>query len=280
MSRDEQVHGTGIDHVGSDSPPDDSITALGLLVGALRDIRSRPSLAVPFLVTSVVLAACNVVRLRDPVATQVATVARMGLAHFVVLLYPGDSSLVTRPIGAILGLRLPIMAEVAAVWLVTQIAIATAVVALVTRSDGDSISVRSVASLVVFQCCLSGLVWAVGAIAAMLGFVALLVGVLLVAFISARLFAVPVLLVRGSSMGTAIRRSYDSVAGNTLSVVVFAGIIGTLQYWVGSVPMLDSLASYGGPELHVALGTVLGVSIFAPLGVLGAIRVAVIATDE
>ncbi|MGA9400424.1 hypothetical protein [Haladaptatus sp.] len=177
MSRDEQVHGTEIDRVGSDSPPDDSITALGLLVGALRDIRSRPSLAVPFLVTSIVLAACNIVRLRDPVVTQVATVARAGLAHFVVLLYPGDTSLVTRPIGAILGLRLPIMAEVAAVWLVTQIAIATAVVALVTRSDGDSVSVRSVASLVVFQCCLSGLVWAVGA---MLGFVVLLVGVLLV----------------------------------------------------------------------------------------------------
>ncbi|MCO8246564.1 hypothetical protein [Haladaptatus sp. AB643] len=134
MSRDKRIRGSEIDRVGSDSPPDDSITAFGLLVGVLRDIRSRPSLAVPFLVTSIVLAACNVARLRDPVATQVATVARTGLAHFVVLLYPGDSSLVTRPVGAILGLRLPIMAEVAAIWIVTQIAIATAVAALVTRS--------------------------------------------------------------------------------------------------------------------------------------------------
>ncbi|EFW90874.1 hypothetical protein ZOD2009_17048 [Haladaptatus paucihalophilus DX253] len=276
MSENDRISGAGVNRIGS--PSDEDISAFGLLEGSVRDLRTRPSLALPFLLIGIVLAALNLVRLRDSVPVQLETIGRYGVAHLTVLSHPGSVQLVTRPVGAVFGLRLLPVAGIAAVWLASLTATAAAVTAVVALVDGDSVSPRDVASVTAYLAGLLAVLSLVAATGAAFGFVGKLAAFLAFVFVSVRLFPAPVLVARGASIRNAVRRSSAAVSGHGVSVLGFSVLVGTFQFWLGSLPLLDAPST--SLSLRVALGTFLAVAVFAPLATLGAVRVAALASDE
>ena len=244
----------GGDTDGEASSGDDGPS--GPLAVAIGRMRRDPTLALPFVVTGVLLAVIDWVRRHDPVPTLVSDDGQ-GISISVEFVgYPTGISETTRSIESLVDLHLPYLAwgiglEVAALLVVAVAGTVTIARALddagiATGSDVTGLIRRLLAylGLVALFASAGRLLGAVGDVGLFLGlplFVAIYVALV-------RFFVAPAFVVTGSGPITALRRSNRATRGSGWSIFALVLAFGLAAWLLRLFPL-----AYAGPVLSSAL---------------------------
>ena len=253
------------ENVDRDRLPSTSVS--GLLRASIGRIVADPRLAVPFLVAGVVLSAVDWLRVHDPVPTTTPELVGDVTVSVAYRFYPtGLRTTGTRPAALVdlevgylartLGLELAaLLAVVVAGWLTLSRATDARESAGRSASSGRSSSAQSGFARSDTRSLDSG------RLGSYLGFVVVghllvglfglldglgwltLVGFVAYAVVAVRLFAAPALVVGGSGVRAAMRRSHRHAVGEGATVFGLVVLFGIGAWLLGSVPVVGAAAS-------------------------------------
>jgi hypothetical protein len=263
------------ENVDRDRLPSTSVS--GLLRASIGRIVADPRLAVPFLVAGVVLSAVDWLRVHDPVPTTTPDLVGDVTVSVAYRFYPtGLRATGTRPAALVdlevgylartLGLELAaLLAVVVAGWLTLSRATDARESAGRSASSGRSGSARSGSAR--SGSARSGSARSdtrsldSGRLGSYLGFVVVghllvglfglldglgwlaVVGLVAYAVVAVRLFAAPALVVGGSGVRAAVRRSHRHAVGEGATVFGLVVLFGLGAWLLGSVPVVGAAAS-------------------------------------
>lgn len=245
------------DAAATEGAADDPVSTAGLLSDGADRLGSDPRALVPFLLAGVVLATANRLRRRDPVP--VVTPERLQDGHLAVAyaVFPTGVAGYDTPVGALFGLRWPYLAWTLGVGAAAVAATALSGALTIRRLDSRPVrdpdsdvgadaaagSRADLARYVAVAAALAGL-GSLGRVEfdgppVLFGLLAL--SLVLAAFV--RLFAVPVLLVRGRGVAAAVRESARRARGRGWTVFGLVVAVGFANFLLGSVPVAGPLLS-------------------------------------
>lgn len=222
----------GTSEGGSRSVRDDGAGwgSVALLREVVRRLRSDPLLAVPFACAGLLVAVVDLWRRRDPlpVSRPDSLAETLNVQATVV---PSGVARTTRHAGALVDLQPTYLVPAVGLELFTPFVVAVAGWVTVGRASTRD---RTLGGLARYF----GVVLAVVTVPTLLGsptfettslFVSLFV-LVVVAFLTVRVFLVPGYLVGGDSFVTAVRRSRQASTGNALTILGVAVVFGTVAW--------------------------------------------------
>lgn len=237
---------------------DDSAVAddrSGLAAGSLGRAAGRlvrdPALVVPFALVAALLSGIDALRRRDPIPAVEWESLADSTVHVEYSLYPAPRSQTIRPLVALIDLEVPYLLWAVGLELLTLTAISVAGVVVIRRALDESpvagvdaaVGRGPVASYLVFVVAvvlagrLLGGVDAFQEMGPVLGLPVLIA----LAVIAIRLVLVPVLLVAGSPLPGAIRRSNRLARGSGWSLLGLILIFGFGTWLLASVPVVGTV---------------------------------------
>lgn len=219
-------------------------TARGSLRAALRRVVDDPGLLAPFLLTGVVYAVADRLRLNDAVPVTLADRIQEGTLSVAFGVYPAPRALTARPLDALVGLRFDYLVWTAAVGLVCLLAAVVAGWVTFARAEGGlpRRGLASYAALVaVVDAAFRLLVAAAGTDD--LGVVVGLPAFAVTLWLMARLLAAPLYAARGRRPLAALADSHALLRGRTWRASGVVVAVGAATHLLGSVPVAGALTS-------------------------------------